>query len=420
MEPLKPFNLYEAMSGGQNLAMNRVKLDEAQNTLQARAGLQQAVSAGTPEALENYRKRFPMEAMGYEQKLFERQKGIREQTKFSDEQRKANTEWLVGATDQLLSPDLDDQSRTTLAQSLIQEGKRRSIIGSDFEMSQGLDINEIKQINQRAKVALGTLPDPGALEKTVGADGKPVFTRRSQAVGQQPYVSEGKDRGDYVLPVQTGDQIYGWNTRNSKAPLFDPVTGEPVRRPVVGSASDPNLQRDIAGAKEIGKSVGEQVGMIGGKYDALDSVKDAKAMLEKGIYSGYWAETQSMLAKATPGIDKTRAANTEQFIAYIGNTVVPRLKEFGGNDSNEEMRYLQGIMGGNIKMEEGAIRKILESSERKIKAGIDRLRKQAKNIGQETPEPPQKPTTGPAVGTVVNGYIFKGGNPNDKNSWERQ
>jgi hypothetical protein len=26
----------------------------------------------------------------------------------------------------------------------------------------------------------------------------------------------------------------------------------------------------------------------------------------------------------------------------------------------------------------------------------------------------------PAIGTVKNGYIFKGGNPNDKTAWEKQ
>lgn len=139
----------------------------------------------------------------------------------------------------------------------------------------------------------------------------------------------------------------------------------------------PGEAAEAAGRKE-GMEIGEQAAMIENKYSAIDSVREAKDMLKQGIYSGYWGEMGKTIAKASLGAvgDRQKAARTEQFMSYVGNTVVPRLKEFGGNDSNEEMKYLQRIMGGDITMEPEAIAAILESAERKIARGIERLQRQ--------------------------------------------
>jgi hypothetical protein len=138
--------------------------------------------------------------------------------------------------------------------------------------------------------------------------------------------------------------------------------------------------------KELGKGeadiITKERGLVAGKRDALDALDQAQKLLDQGIFTGAYANLQMKGVKAIPGLDKTKAANTEAFRAYIGEVVVPRLKEFGGNDSNEELRYLQGIMGGDISMEEGAIRRILESAELKIRRGIERAeRAGAQSVG---------------------------------------
>jgi hypothetical protein len=132
-----------------------------------------------------------------------------------------------------------------------------------------------------------------------------------------------------------------------------------------------------AGQKE-GFDIGEQAAAIEKKYSALDSVREAREIMAKGIYAGTYGDFQKMMAKGTLGMigDRQKAINTEEFLSYVGNTVVPRLAEFGGNDSNEEMRYLRSIMGGDTSMEPEAIKSILESAERKIQRGIERLQRQ--------------------------------------------
>lgn len=229
-----------------------------------------------------------------------------------------------------------------------------------------------------------------------------------------------KGRGEYYTPVQTADGVFAFDAR--RGVVVDPATGQPVKgNRVVGSASDPKLQGDISGSKEYGQEVGKAVASIGGKYDALDSLKESQKMLDKGIYSGFWGELQKTMAKATPGVDKAKAANTEQFMAYIGNVVIPGLKEFGGNDSNEELKYLQKVKGGDISMEPEALRRILASSERKITAGIKRLRSQGQSIGKDVPEEagepakPKKPKLGLKEGATATNpntgerMIYKGG-----------
>jgi hypothetical protein len=178
------FNMAEAMQGGQNLALGHAKMNEVAHSLAARAGLQDAVSAGTPEALEAYKKRFPTQGLEYEGRLFERAKGIREQQKFSQDQQKQNTEWLFGATSQIV----DSKNPTLMANYFLGEAKKRGLVKPDFQWGEdGPDLEAIKQLRDQAKVSLGGAPDPGHLEKVVGQDGKEKFVRRGEALGMEPH-----------------------------------------------------------------------------------------------------------------------------------------------------------------------------------------------------------------------------------------
>ena len=138
---------------------------------------------------------------------------------------------------------------------------------------------------------------------------------------------------------------------------------------------------DRAG-KKIGDIVGEQTATIEGQYSALDAVRGARKQLEQGIYSGYWANAGMAAAKATSGAigDRDKAARTEKFKSYIGNTVIPRLKEFGGNDSVEELRMLERVMGGDITLEPEALSEIMASIETKQMRGIERMQRQQQAI----------------------------------------
>lgn len=191
------------------------------------------------------------------------------------------------------------------------------------------------------------------------------------SLGAAPVPSSMKPAGEgapYFTPVQTTNGVASFNNRTGQAA---PVTilGQPLIRP----QDDPVLQGRIAERKAEGTAIGQQKAVIGGKQDAIDSISEAKTLLDKGIYTGAYAPIKMGIVKWTPGVETDKAARTEEFLSHIGNIVIPRLKEFGGNDSNEEMRYLTRVMGGDIKLEEPAIRAILIRAEKNIQRGIARL-----------------------------------------------
>lgn len=135
-------------------------------------------------------------------------------------------------------------------------------------------------------------------------------------------------------------------------------------------------------AEEEGKELGKALSTITGKQQAIDSIDEAMKYLKKGIYSGKYGELQKEITKGTLGVigDEKRVVNTETFLAEISNTVIPMLKEFGGNDSNEELKFLQRVVGGDISLQEKSIENILTSAKKKINKGIERLRVQSQAL----------------------------------------
>jgi hypothetical protein len=96
-----------------------------------------------------------------------------------------------------------------------------------------------------------------------------------------------------------------------------------------------------------------------------------------------------------------------------------------GNVSNQEGQYLRDAfapisrtqatedLSTALKNAAGAVR----DSKNRIREAYDMTYEYRGNAAPaSTPPPAPKP---PAVGTVQNGYKFKGGNPADKNNWEK-
>jgi hypothetical protein len=154
---------------------------------------------------------------------------------------------------------------------------------------------------------------------------------------------------------------------------------------ITGRKSGKGTQVDIGGirvdtgkaSEAAGKKIGEELVDVKNKQSALDSIADAKAILKQGIYAGAYGPAGKIVAKYTGIGSKDKVARTEEFVSYIGNVVIPRLKEFGGNDSEQELKYLNNVMGGNLEMEPAALTRILDRAEKNIQRGIERLRKQA-------------------------------------------
>lgn len=74
MAEFQNFRLGDAVSQGQGIAMNNLRLGQAQRQVQSQQGLTQALQAGTPEAMTQYGQQFPQEAMQYQSQNSEMRK----------------------------------------------------------------------------------------------------------------------------------------------------------------------------------------------------------------------------------------------------------------------------------------------------------------------------------------------------------
>jgi hypothetical protein len=166
-----------------------------------------------------------------------------------------------------------------------------------------------------------------------------------------------------------------------------------------------------AAAKAAGKIVGENVANIENQFSLQTAYTDAINLLDQGIYGGAIGPERQFIAKYTGIGSPQKVQNTEVFMANIGEIVIPRLVQFGGNDSNEELKYLQNVVAGNQRLEPESMKRILKSAEKKVQNNIKRLalQTQAAEGGTKLPispvvAPTQTPTKrlNPQTGKIEN------------------
>jgi len=189
-------------------------------------------------------------------------------------------------------------------------------------------------------------------------------------------------------PVKDKDTIAAYNAKIKKLTTGKSI-GEELAAglsPLVGAIAKGQAQK---AGEAAGTDVGKQSAAVQGKYTALTSIRDALDVVDRGIYAGGYGPLEEAIAKYGAGVvgNKNRLVNTEEFRAYIGDVVIPRLQEFGGNDSVEELKYLRSVMAGETTLEATSIKRILKNADTKIRAGIKRLEAQQKAITEGKPVP---------------------------------
>ena len=227
---------------------------------------------------------------------------------------------------------------------------------------------------------------------------KGVYTPKSLAAYQKSGNVEDLDLKASDAKTQVVDTADGQLLINSQTGAIIANIGKKPTKPSIGSEIAAGLSPTLAAmakgqAQKAGEAGGTAVGKdtatIQGKYTALSSIDDALNTVRKGIYAGGYGPLQESLAKYSSGVlaDKQRLVNTEEFRAYIGDVVIPRLADFGGNDSVEELKYLRSVMAGETTLESKSIERILNRAKQKIEAGVKRIQAQQKAIEQGKPLP---------------------------------
>lgn len=256
---------------------------------------------------------------------------------------------------------------------------------------QGFDVTSPEGLQQLAKFFVqrgqpGLASQVAQQAQTISRAGAEEKLKEAQAYAAIKKADAEKLSNTARMLVEAGFEP---NTPQFQAKMYEALQAD-ITGKAKGSGSSTSVTIDAGSlAKAMGVDVGKQAAGIEGKYSALDSLSEAKKMLKSGIYAGAYGPEQMAAAKYTLGAagSKQRVENTEQFMSHIGNVVIPRLQEFGGNDSVEELKYLQRVMGGEQRLEPKSLERILDSADRKINRTIERVQAQTKAAGTKAPPP---------------------------------
>lgn len=190
----------------------------------------------------------------------------------------------------------------------------------------------------------------------------------------------GKYDGQPVFLDETSRKTFVFDTDKEGKQIEVPYTGG-LKGLKGGTEVNVGGSKVVVDTGEVGKAAGKELGKelitVKDKQSALDSIQDALSMLNQGIYAGPYSQLRKGAAKYLGVGSSDKVARTEEFMSYIGDVVVARLKDFGGNDSEQELAYLNRIIGGDLEVEPKALKRILERADAKIRRGIERLRRQA-------------------------------------------
>ena len=124
--------------------------------------------------------------------------------------------------------------------------------------------------------------------------------------------------------------------------------------------------------------------LVQGKENALNALLGAKELLgtkdNQTIYTGGLADLKKGISKYTPLGSQKKLENTEMFQQRVRTTVIPLLQAFGGNDTDEERKFLEKLQGGEITEEWTTLNDILGRAIDNIRRGIERDKNTYKNI----------------------------------------
>jgi hypothetical protein len=176
----------------------------------------------------------------------------------------------------------------------------------------------------------------------------------------------------------------------------DPRTGQP-KKPVKPTVRD---EIEMSKARDASDKAIQTQNIISEAEPILQRYETSKATPVVG-FMGQVANAIGIAGDET----KQKVQDFESLNRISKELGIATLQQFGGNDSNEELKYLQRVVAGDQRLEPEAMKRILASAEKKIQNNIARLQKQAG--GGQLPTGPMTPAATPAHGSRV-GHQNKG------------
>jgi|GEM_PF-6970803 hypothetical protein len=189
--------------------------------------------------------------------------------------------------------------------------------------------------------------------KALDAQGNPIYVSREDSFGMTP------------APTSPGTSVNVSTGAGAYAKL-----GDEMAKAVLEGRAD---------------AVGAQTGLRG--------LLEARKIIDSGIVTGTGAnfitDFGNLVVSRLGMEDKGNAvANTQAFAATMGIQVGQIIKQFGAGTglSDADREYAEKIVGGNITVSEGAIRKLMEINERAFRNVISAHNKRAAQVAANQPE----------------------------------
>lgn len=283
----------------------------------------------------------------------------------------------------------------------------------------------------------------------LGQDGSPDYKPTiNRLVGLGDIEGAGQVAGiqKVLAPESSADlQAYNLYTRQEKAAGREPMPFLPFKTKLAEASStkitnSPTITTGGGGSdKQVFDAVEESAKGARAAATGLAGLGEAKRALDAGIISGAGANERLGLQKvgALLGLANSDSIqNTETFRAAIAPQVAAMLKSTVGtaNISNSDREFAEKAAGGNITLDAGSIRRLIDIMERAgsatVKAHSDRLdaiypddpkfKRERALFGVPMPQQPGAALPPPNRGQLMDGFRFKGGDPADKRNWVKQ
>lgn len=127
--------------------------------------------------------------------------------------------------------------------------------------------------------------------------------------------------------------------------------------------------------------------------DDVRAIHLAREQVDQGIVAGAGADWRLYTRKigSLLGVPDDKVTSTEAFSSQIGQRVVNIVKAFGAGTgiSNADREYAEKMAGGQIKLDESSIRRILDIGERANRALLDRYNADAIKVTKKLPDDAQ-------------------------------
>jgi hypothetical protein len=433
VEIANPLAMYSQVAQIQNYqqqnALNQMKMEEAQRTLASQNALNQAYSQAydpaTGELNTNQLMRF-LATGGYGAQIPGVQKGIRE----------AET----------ASVKLQTEKQGLIKSKL--EGVKPLYQQALSSANPGAAMLEIHSAVHADPILGPWLKSMGVTADRGQQDIMAAITQGPEAVKQKLLGSIASV--DKLLPTLTSTETGGGVQLGTR----DPITGEYIPGAVVSKTplpADVEAQRERlakAGAaqqkvvlpaqeteweKAVGKGQADK--LFASQTAAEDAASilttnnEARALLDKGMITGAGAEFLVSLNQGLKqlGMDfgyAEASANAQAYGAVLGNNVGRMIKQFGAGTglSDADREYAAKIAAGTIKMDEKALRKILDINDKMARNVINAHNKKYKGVKTNIPVTVEMPAAASTVSTAPSGVpqdVWNAMTPQERALWQK-